>query len=81
MKGTRIQPGEDGGFWLEEGQYIKTPRGWLARPPGYHGVANLNGHEGVEHEDGTISVSPSIRIWDSRSEWHGWLEKGVWRKA
>jgi hypothetical protein len=34
-------------------------------------------HTVVEHEDGTITVTPSIVT----STWHGWLEKGVWRSV
>jgi hypothetical protein len=32
----------------------------------------------TEHDDGTISVLPSIMDPDG---WHGWLERGVWRSA
>jgi hypothetical protein len=40
----------------------------------------------VEHEDGTITVSPSILVSTSRDGkplevWHGFLERGVWRVA
>jgi hypothetical protein len=41
-------------------------------------MGDLSGHEVTEHEDGTISVSPSILINDGRSEWHGYLRRGVW---
>jgi hypothetical protein len=39
-------------------------------------------HTVTEHEDGTITVSPSIL--DERpgcGTYHGWLERGVWRDA
>jgi hypothetical protein len=43
---------------------------------------NLTNHEVTEHEDGTITVSPSILIRRGRGkEWHGWLERGVWRSV
>lgn len=39
----------------------------------------------VEHEDGTITISPSIHLHPtpngSRSGWHGFLERGVWREV
>jgi hypothetical protein len=34
-------------------------------------------HSVTEHEDGTITVQPSIVT----STWHGWLERGVWRSV
>lgn len=57
---------------------------WRCRTPnGLGGL--LSQHEVVEHEDGTISVSPSILVnWPNRSEpqrWHGYLERGVWREV
>ena len=49
-----------------------APRGaraihWVAIPP----------HECVEHEDGTITLHGSI----GNPHWHGYLERGVWRKC
>lgn len=42
-------------------------------------------HSFTEHEDGTLTISPSIS--DTRSGgsgesdgWHGYLERGVWRQ-
>lgn len=47
------------------------------------GLGNLAAHEVTEHEDGTITVSPSIRMQGHQDgqpyEIHGYLEKGVWR--
>ena len=49
-------------------------------PNGHH--ANLGAHVVVEHEDGSITVSPSIGINDGRGQvYHGFLERGVWRDA
>ena len=79
MQGRRIYPdAEDhGAMRFAEGDYGKTIHGkWLAFPPKAH-LGPLKHHEVVEHEDGSITVSPSI-------EWpgfHGYLEKGVWRLA
>ena len=79
--GRRVYPGDDGNFWLAEGDYGRHPNGtWMARPPGHH-TGDLSQHTVTEHEDGTISVQPSILIDDGRSKWHGFLERGVWREC
>lgn len=52
---------------------------WFIRDP--HGqLGNISGHQIVEHEDGTITVSPSILDPDPGG-WHGYLEHGVWRSV
>ena len=81
MNGTRKTPNSDGHLLLAEGEYGKGNDGiWYCRPPGNH-MGNLGGHTVTEHEDGTITVSPSILINDGRSTWHGFLERGVWRQC
>lgn len=52
----------------------------------YHpdcGLGNLASHDIIEHEDGTITVSPSILISTKHKgkdiSVHGYLEKGIWR--
>lgn len=70
---------------LNPGDYLWWPKagGWYAcTPNGHH--ANLGRHSVVEHEDGTITVSPSILVSEGyrgvqREVWHGYLERGVWR--
>lgn len=58
---------------------------WYGETPNGHGC-NLHGHQVTVHEDGTITVSPSILV-TQRIEgrdvehWHGYLERGVWRDA
>ena len=58
---------------------------WMMRTPnGHYCSISTNIHKVVEHEDGTITVSPSILVSSSvngvRVEvWHGFLERGVWR--
>jgi hypothetical protein len=44
---------------------------------------NLSGHSVVEHDDGTITVSPSILVnkGEGNVSWHGYLEKGIWREV
>lgn len=74
---------------LEEGEYGRWEddhNNWYGRPSGTDLVANLTGHTVVEHDDGTITVSPSILIYGGKGEgpeatWHGYLEHGVWRKC
>jgi hypothetical protein len=63
-------------YWTETG-------GWYLNLPG-RGVATLRKHEVTEHEDGTITASPSIKTWghdENGNEvvMHGYLERGVWR--
>lgn len=79
MKGRRIYdhdytvPLQPGDYTIIEGNwYGKTPNGYLC------GLAN---HEVIEHEDGTITVSPSIKVSTDVEVWHGYLEKGVWRSC
>lgn len=81
MTGTRKEPNDEGVLWLSEGEYGKGTDGiWYARPHGNH-TGSLAKHDVTEHEDGTITVSPSILIDDGRSQWHGYLERGVWRQC
>lgn len=66
---------------------IQTPGEWdwsAVTPNGLH--ANLSAHDVIEHEDGTITVSPSILVTlpqgdNPTREWHGYLERGNWRKC
>ena len=45
-------------------------------------MACMTGHKRTEHEDGTVTFSPSILTKDGQGhEWHGYLEKGVWRQV
>lgn len=45
----------------------------------------LSKHQITEHEDGTITVAPSILVNSAgagdRPTWHGYLERGVWREC
>lgn len=57
---------------------------WLCcTPNGLFG--NLSAHSVTEHDDGTITVSPSILVTSGRNRgkpsWHGYLERGVWREC
>ena len=88
MTGRRVYPNEKGEFVYADfrpGDFFhwKDDRNdmWMAITPNDH-HCNLKNHTIVEHEDGTITVSPSIRVSDQNGElWHGFLEKGVWRSC
>jgi hypothetical protein len=88
MNGTRR---EDNCSGLKEGEYcrrlIEGVWEWHGNAPGNHGC-NLSRHKVEEHEDRTITVSPSILIFYTHPDtnqrvelWHGYLEHGVWRSC
>lgn len=90
MQGKRILPDlshEDHFPLLNPGEYRKHGGIWYGQPPlpWQHTGCNLAAHQVTEHADGTITVSPSILISCGRSEgnaqWHGYLERGVWREC
>ena len=74
---------------LKPGEYGKHPRNgewYCCTPNGYAGC--LREHNVIEHDDGTITVSPSILVTERDTErkqdvelWHGFLERGVWRQC
>lgn len=70
-------------FSLAAGEYGKNPHDgqWYCNPPGRDLLGGLAKHEVIEHDDGTITVSPSILITAHDGEWHGYLERGVWRQV
>lgn len=72
---------------LEPGDYGKclTDGEWYFRPPMsgefYSGIGGLKLHTIVEHEDGTITVSPSILTTGHHGkQWHGYLRNGIWEE-
>lgn len=88
MKGRRVDVEP---HLFEPGDYGIWDGVWYALPPGEPDMlANLGKHTVTLHEDDTITVSPSILIskplgiffgcrTESIQEWHGYLERGVWR--
>lgn len=66
--------------WFALGDYGKLNGVWMAHAPG-GGLGDLSQHDVVEHEDGTITVSSSILIENGKVQWHGYLERGVWRRV
>lgn len=83
MEGKRVYLEDWSHHLLQVGEYTKQPDGaFYARCP--NGLmANLGGHNIIEHQDGTITVSPSILVTNGSGglRWHGYLEKGVWRSC
>ena len=80
VKGRRIYTNAEGHLPLAEGDYGRERDGsWSVRPPGQH-AGGIPDHQVEEHEDGTITVTPSIRLLDDAGVelWHGYLTKGVW---
>jgi hypothetical protein len=77
---TTAEKGDYGKMALDSGWY------WYGRVPSdtltNYGLCDLSKHTVTENEDGTITVSPSILTWDGKgNEWHGFLERGVWREV
>ena len=64
--------------------YLKEDGIWWLYLPSC-GFGNLANHTITEHEDGTITVSPSILMTGhcagEPTQRHGYLEHGVWRDA
>jgi len=82
FQGKRVEP-VDGELLLKEFEYGVNPKNgnWYCKVPGCL-MGNLTGHEVTEHDDGTITVSPSILInGGEKNQWHGYLEHGVWRSV
>lgn len=79
MRGERLFDG----LWLHQanGTYWRDDRGiWMGTTP--NGLlCSLARHQVTEHDDGSITVSPSILVTDSQKTWHGFLERGIWREV
>lgn len=81
MTGRRIYPTiEDSRF--SPGDYGILGGTWHACTPS-GALGNLANHIVTEHADGTITVTPSILVTDgeTKQQWHGFLERGVWREV
>ena len=64
-------------YWLEP----DTGTWWIYLPTA--GIGRLTKHNVVEHEDGTITVTPSIAQGRPGKPWdrHGFLTRGEWREC
>ena len=67
---------------IQPGDYGRTPKGewWVAVPFGQVAGGAFIDHQVTEHDDGTITVDPSILVYPSSGfeGFHGWLRQGVW---
>ena len=82
MKAIRVET--DSEMVRTPGSIWKAANGvWYCHTPGDGGYSgNLSKHDITEHEDGTITVSPSILITNPQGgNWHGFLEHGEWREC
>lgn len=82
---------EAGDYGRQDWMYEGTPdegtgkcQWWIRDPTGTPG--NVSRHTVTEHEDGTITVEPSIRTiypvdGKATQMWHGFLRRGVWTDA
>jgi len=78
VQGKRIYPDEEGKMRFDEGDYGQDSDGiWWVRAPGTRIAGPLLDHDIQEHEDGTISVSPSIWVQPDPG-FHGYLKGGAW---
>ena len=94
MQGKRVadqvwelNPGEYSRHGVVDGVGNRLPDMWVCRMPNGH-YGSIVKHTVVVHEDGTITVSPSILLSTSYDGgktyvtlWHGYLTKGVWREC
>lgn len=82
MNGQRLPDGTDWSSTMPNGAYWKDERGvWMCTTPNGK-FGSLAKHHVVEHDDQTITVTPSILVDDGRARaWHGFLERGVWREC
>ncbi len=82
--GRRLYPAEDAQIpFMQPGDYCRFAGEWWVAPPatGFP-VGRLSNHTVTEHEDSTITVSPSILMTGSHGKiWHGYLTKGEWKEV
>lgn len=67
----KVLPEDEDGLAGKVTWYVCDPNGVVGR---------LVDHIVTEHEDGTITVSPSI-LDAAPDGWHGYLERGEWRSV
>ena len=67
------------------GDYGKDSNGvwWCCPPTGRCPIGNLKDHTITEHEDGTITVTPSILFSNTHAGrgYHGYLTRGEWSES
>lgn len=87
MKGFRLPDETDFSSDLPHGSYWRRDGRWYCITPNGH-FGDVSKHTVTEHEDRTLTVSPSILVsttspnkGNSVELWHGFLERGVWREC
>ncbi len=90
MQGQRLRKEDDEEDFLL--RIAKTPgaygsangKDWFCCTPNGP-LGNLGNHAVTEHDDGTITVTPSILVTQGGQRgdpsWHGFLQCGVWREC
>ena len=77
---THIPPdSRNGDYWNDGGVWVA----WCPTEQEKVLLCSLSKHSVTVHEDGTITVSPSI-LCGPRYDgivWHGFLERGIWREV
>lgn len=87
-----VRPGD---YWLATDRNPRMrPGTWIVAVPAKRpdggpydspvlGTLDPANHSVIEHEDGTITVSPSLVLTrpDGSEAYHGWLKAGVWSEA
>lgn len=77
------QPDGCGELSAPLGAYMKVASGtisvWYVRDPLGDICTIANNHQVIEHDDGTISVRPSIV--NPNGSYHGFLQRGFWSKV
>lgn len=86
MKGRRLPDGDHDKPEVQPGDYWKSARSVFEACAPNGDIGRIKTHKVIEHEDGTITVSPSLIFpkpgdTTTNTGWHGWLERGIWRKA
>lgn len=90
MQGRRVEPDINKYNWgMAPGDYGYAKNdpweAWVCLSPNGL-IGALGNHKVTEHEDGTITVSPSILITvdnpdDGNASYHGFLKRGVWEEC
>lgn len=74
---------ERGDYWREVDEGGSHIDWWIVAPRESRPVpSRISLHTVTEHEDGSITASPSILVnFGGNTSWHGYLERGVWREV
>lgn len=77
------RPDETKPWELEAGDYAKYKGRVFVVPPDGVGPLDVSSWSNTWHDDGTLTVSPSINRHPVNGDagWHGFLERGEWRQA